>query len=59
MSKIVNLKSVKKEKARQAKEVVAAANRTEHGISKSAHKRAKLLAEKGASKVEGHRLDED
>jgi len=59
MSKIVNLKSVRKEKARQAKEVVAAANRTEHGISKSAHKRAKVLAEKAAREVDAHRLDED
>ena len=58
MSKVVNLRSVRKVKARAAKEVVAQASRVEHGLSKSAHKRAKLVAEKAARKLEGHKLDD-
>jgi hypothetical protein len=58
MSKIVNLKNVRKAKARHEKDVVAEANRAKHGVSKSAHSRAKLLARKGASELDGHRLDE-
>lgn len=58
MSKIVNLKSVRKAKARREREVVAEANRAKHGVSKSAHARAKLLARKGALDLEGHRLED-
>ncbi len=58
MSEIVNLKSVRKAKARREKEVVAEANRAKHGVSKSAHRRAKLLARKGARDLEAHRLDD-
>ena len=59
MSKVVNLRSVRKTKARHEKEVVAEASRVEHGLSKSAHNKAKALAKKGRSDLEGHRLDED
>jgi len=59
MSEIVNLRRVKKSKARQAKEVVAQASRAEHGISKSKHKLAKKRAEIDARSVEGHKLDKD
>jgi Domain of unknown function (DUF4169) len=59
MSEIVNLKRVRKEKARKAKQVVAEANRIKHGVSKSAHKKAKVLATKARRDIEGHRLDED
>jgi hypothetical protein len=58
MSEIVNLRSVRKNKARAAKEVIAQANRVEHGVSKSVHKRAKALAEAVKRKVDGHRLDD-
>jgi len=58
MSDIVNLKNVRKAKARREKEVIAEANRAKHGVSKSAHRRAKLLARKGAHDLEGHRLDD-
>jgi len=58
MSKIVNLKSVRKARARHEKDVIADANRAKHGVSKSAHNRAKLLARKGARDLEGHRLDD-
>ncbi len=59
MAEIVNLRRARKAKARHAKEVVAEANRAEHGISKSAHKRAKALAEKTKRGVDAHRLDEE
>jgi hypothetical protein len=59
MAEIVNLRRAKKSKARQAKEVVAKASRAEHGVSKSAHNRAKSLAEKTKRDVDAHRLDED
>lgn len=59
MSDIINLRQARKAKARHAKDVVAEANRAKHGISKSAHKRAQVAAERDASKVEAHRLDED
>ena len=58
MSKIVNLKNVRKAKARHEKDVVAEANRAKHGVSKSAHSRAKAVARKGARDLEGHRLDD-
>ena len=58
MSNIVNLKSVRKAKARREKEVVAEANRVKHGVSKSAHQRAKMLARKDARDLESHRMDD-
>jgi len=57
MSEIVNLKRVRKAKARREKEVVAAANRAEHGVSKSKHKLAKARAQKEARDVDAHKLD--
>ena len=59
MSEIVNLRRARKAKARHAKEVVAEANRAEHGISKSAHKAAKKRAEIAARDVDAHKLDKD
>ena len=59
MSEIVNLQRARKAKARHAKEVVAEANRAEHGVSKSKHKLAKALAEKTKRDVDAHKLDED
>ena len=57
MSEIVNLRQARKAKARQAKEVVAEANRAEHGVSKSKHKLAKARAEIEAREVDAHKLD--
>ena len=57
MSEIVNLRRARKAKARHAKEIVAEANRVEHGVSKSAHQKAKAQAETAARRHEGHRLD--
>ena len=59
MAEIVNLKRVRKARARHEKEVVAEANRAKHGISKSAHNRAKALAEKTKRDVEAHKLEEE
>jgi len=59
MAEIVNLRRAKKAKARHAKDVVAAANRAEHGISKSAHKLAKTRAEIQARQLSGRTLDKD
>jgi hypothetical protein len=59
MSEIVNLRQVRKQKARHEKEVVAEANRAKHGISKSAHQRAKVVAEKDSRKIDAHKLDND
>lgn len=58
MSEIVNLRQARKQKARHEKEVVAEANRAKHGVSKSAHKRAKVVAEKDRSKLEAHKLED-
>jgi hypothetical protein len=59
MAEIVNLRRARKTKARQAKEVVAAANRAEHGVSKSTHKLAKALAEKTKRDMDAHKLEQD
>ncbi len=58
MSDIINLRQARKQKARHAKEIVAEANRAKHGVSKSAHSRAKVVAEKDNRKLESHRLDD-
>ena len=59
MSEIVNLRQTRKNKARRAKEVIAEANRAEHGVSKSAHKLAKKRAEKEKHEVDAHKLNEE
>jgi hypothetical protein len=59
MAEIVNLKRVRKAKARREKEVVAEANRAEHGVSKSKHKLAKARAQKEARDADAHKLDKD
>jgi hypothetical protein len=59
MSDIVNLRQVRKTKARHEKDVVAEANRVKHGIAKSAHNKAKALAEKDTRRIDAHKLDEN
>lgn len=58
MSNLVNLRQVRKQKARHEKEVVAEANRAKHGISKSAHTKAKVMAVHHQKRLEGHKLEE-
>jgi hypothetical protein len=59
MSEIINLRQVRKEKARHEKEIIAEANRAKHGVSKSAHQRAKAIAEKESRRLTSHKLNED
>lgn len=57
MSEIVNLRQARKQKARHQKDVVAEANRAKHGVAKSAHKKAKMMAVIHVKRHEGHKLD--
>jgi hypothetical protein len=59
MSEIVNLRTARKNKARHEKEVVAEANRVKHGIAKSAHNKAKAIAETDAKRIDAHKLDKE
>ncbi|MDE2182787.1 MAG: DUF4169 family protein [Alphaproteobacteria bacterium] len=59
MTEIINLRRLRKEKARHEKEVVAEANRVKHGVSKSAHKRAKAIVEKEGRRLSSKKLVED
>lgn len=58
MSNVVNLRQARKQKARHEKEVVAEANRVKHGLAKSAHQKAKMMAVHQDLRLEGHKLDE-
>lgn len=58
MAEIVNLRRVRKAKARKGKEAVADANRTKHGVAKPARDLAKARAEKAEREIEGHKLTE-
>jgi hypothetical protein len=58
MSNVVNLRQARKTQARHEKEVVAEANRAKHGIAKSAHSKAKMMAARQDKRLEGHKLDE-
>jgi hypothetical protein len=57
MSEIVNLRRVRKAKARAEEGVKADGNRAKHGMSKSARDLAKARGEKAARLIEAHKLD--
>lgn len=59
MADIVNLKRVRKAKARSEKENAATANRTKHGIAKKTHDLAKAREEKTRHEIDAHRLTDD
>lgn len=59
MAEIVNLKRVKKAKARAAADEKAAANRVLHGTPKRLRKLADAEREKNAREADAHRLDND
>ncbi len=59
MAEIVNLRRVKKAKARAEKAAEADANRTKHGVAKSARDLAKARGEKEKKIVEAHKLDKE
>jgi hypothetical protein len=58
MAEIVNLKRVKKAKARAEKSAQADANRTKHGTPKAIRDLAKARDEKEKKIVEAHKLDD-
>lgn len=59
MTEIVNLRRVRKARARKDKQAAADANRTRHGIAKPARDLAKARAEKELRNIEGHKLTEE
>jgi hypothetical protein len=59
MADIVNLKRVRKAKARSEKEAEAAANRTKHGAAKRTRDLAKARDEKAKHDVDAHKLNDD
>ena len=59
MAEIVNLKRVKKAKARAEKSAAADANRIKHGAPKHLRDLAKARDEKAQENLEAHKLDED
>lgn len=56
MAEVVNLRMVRKQKARAEREQVASENRALHGRTKAEKLRDRAEAKKAASFVEGHRL---
>jgi hypothetical protein len=59
MNEIVNLRGVRKAKARTKAEEVAAANRARHGTPKAARDLTKARSEKAAQVLDSHRLECD
>jgi hypothetical protein len=59
MAEIVNLKRVKKAKARAEKSAQAEANRARHGTPKAVRDLAKAREEKAAREIDAHKLDKD
>jgi hypothetical protein len=57
MADIVNLRQIRKQKARDEKTRVAEQNRTLHGRSKAEKQRDRLIADKAEKFVAGHHLD--
>ena len=59
MADIVNLRRVKKAKARTEKERTADANRTKHGVPKPVRDLAKARSEKAKENLEAHKLSSE
>jgi len=57
MGEIVNLRQVRKQKARAEKEKLASENRALHGRSKVEKDRDRLIADKAETFVAGHRRE--
>lgn len=57
MADIVNLRTVRKHKARSDKERAAEQNRMLHGRTKAERERDRQAAEKARTFIEGHRLE--
>jgi hypothetical protein len=58
MAEIVNLRRVKKAKARAEKEAGADANRAKHGVAKSERDLAEARKRDAQDKLAAHRLDD-
>ena len=58
MAEIVNLRRVKKAKARAEKSAEADANRAKHGVAKPVRDLARARDQKAAGDLEKHKLDE-
>jgi len=59
MAEIVNLRRVRKTKARKDREAMADANRAKHGVAKPARDLAKARIDKAEREIEGHKLTEE
>lgn len=59
MTEIVNLRRVRKTKARAGKEEVAAENRARFGVPKRDRSLTKARSEKAGRDLESHQLDSD
>ena len=59
MDEIINLRRVRKGKARAAAEAEAAANRAAHGRTKAERNLSKAEQEANARKLDGHKRDDD
>jgi len=59
MAEIVNLKRVKKARARAEKEAQADANRIKHGTPKALRDLARAQDEKAAREIDAHKLDKE
>jgi uncharacterized protein DUF4169 len=59
MADIVNLRRVRKAKARSEKEADAEANRAQHGIAKPVRDLAKARKEKAKHDIDAHKLNDD
>ena len=59
MSEIVNLRRVRKARARAEEAAKAEANRAKHGVAKSVRNLAKARADKEQRAADAHKLDKD
>ncbi len=59
MADVVNLRQVRKQKARGEREAAAEQNRALHGRTKAEKERDRISAERAENFVDGHRRDRD
>jgi hypothetical protein len=59
MAEIINLRQVRKARARAEAQKEAAANRVEHGRTKTERNLTEARGDKAAKDLEGHKRDED
>jgi len=59
MAELINLRRMRKAKARAEKSAEADANRAKHGVAKPLRDLAKARAEKAEETLEAHKLDKE